>query len=62
MNNEELEQQITRLRTLEEIAHVYSFDNIEVGIGEYHWNKYLELKDEIQTKYNVAINETNWSY
>ena len=62
MNNEELENHITRLRTLEEIAHVYSFDNIEVGIGEYHWNKYLELKHEIQTKYNVVINETNWNY
>ena len=60
--NEELEQQITRLRTLEEISHIYAFDNIEIGIGEYHWNKYLELKNEIQTKYNVVINETNWNY
>ena len=62
MDNEKLENQITRLRTLEEISHVYSFDNIEVGIGEYHWNKYLKLKDKIQTKYNVVINETNWNY
>ena len=60
--NIELEQQITHARILEEMANEYAFDNHEVGLGEGYWNKYLELKDEIQTKYNIHINETNWSY